>query len=369
MPINASHEFFAAEKKYHEAEGIPAKIAGLEEMLRTAPSHKGAEQLRSQLKQRLTKFRAQLDKTRQAAKGSRVSHLLVKREGAGQVALVSLTNAGKSSLICALTNAKPQVADYEFTTSRPEVGIMDFEGIQIQLIEIPAITKDFAYRGDGPTYFSVIRNTDLVVFLIDSTKDGLEQMEILENEFDKAQIKLNAEKPKVKIKKQGTGGIEFLGKRYFGFTTKDATKLLQEHGYHNAIVTAHEPINIEDFTDVLNESLVYMPLLVINTKGDIGRRGISVKTGKGLDDLKEKIFHSLNLIKSFTKSPGKSKDNPPVALDRGSCVKDLASVIHKDFVNRFRFARVWGKGAKHDGQKVGLEHPLEDNDVVEFHLK
>jgi uncharacterized protein len=369
MPINASHEYFQAEKKFHEAEGTPAKIAALEEMLSTAPSHKGAENLRAQIKQRLVKLRAQLDKTRLASKGSRVSHLLVKREGAGQVSLVSVANAGKSSILAALTNAKPQIAEYEFTTSRPEVGIMDFEGIQIQLIELPAITKDFAYRGDGPTYFSVVRNTDLVVFLIDSTKDGLAQMDLLEGEFEKAQIKLNAEKPKVRIKKQGDGGIEFLGKRYFDFSTKEATQLLQSHGYANAIVTAYEKITIEDLTDVLNESLCFMPLLVVNTKGDIGRRGVSTKTGEGLDELRENIFKALNLIKVYTKSPGKNKDHPPVALDKGSSVRDLATVIHKDFLNRFRFARIWGPSAKHDSQKVGLDHDLKDNDVVEFHLK
>ena len=368
MPINAKPEFFQSEKQYHLATTPKEKIAALEEMLKTAPSHKGAENLRAQIKQRLAKLRESLDKNRQASKG-RGKHLAVKKEGAAQVILASLTNAGKSSLITTLTNAKPTVADYEYTTMKPEMGIMDHEGIQIQLIEVPAITKDYAYRGDGPAYFSIMRGADLIIFLIDNTKDKEEQLEILHDEFEKAQIKLNAEKPKITIKKQGVGGIEFLGKRHFQFTIREATKMLQTHAYHNAVVSANEPVTLEDLADVINESLVYLPLLVVYTKADLAGEGVSVKTKQGLPELKKNIFDALSLIKVFTKSPGKSKDLPPVALYQGENVKKLAQVIHKDFYLKFRYARVWGDSMKHDGQKVGLEHELKDNDIVEFHLK
>ena len=368
MPINAKPEYFKAERKYHEASTPQEKIAALEELLKVAPSHKSAENLRAQIKQRLAKLRANLDKARQTSKG-RGKHLAIKKEGAAQVILASLTNAGKSSLITALTNAKPTVAEYEFTTAKPEVGIMDHEGIQIQLVEVPAIFKDYAYRGDGPSYFSIMRGADLIVFLIDNTKDTKEQLDLLHGEFEKAQIKLNADKPKITIKKQGTGGIEFLGKRHFQFTVREATKMLQTHAYHNAVISANETVTLEDLADVINESLVYLPLLIVYTKADLAGEGVSVKTKEGLDKLKKNIFDALGLIKVFTKSPGKKKDWPPVALYQGEKVKKLAQVIHKDFYKKFKYARVWGDSMKHDGQKVGLEHELKDNDIVEFHLR
>ncbi len=368
MPINAKPEYFRAEKKYHEASTIAEKIAGLEEMLKTAPSHKGAENLRAQIKQKLSKLRTQIEKTRQTSKG-RGKHLTIKKEGAAQVVLVSLTNAGKSSLVTVLTNAKPTIAEYKYTTVKPEFGIMDYKGVGIQIVEMPAIFEDFAYKGDGPAYFSAMRSADLIIFVIDNTQDEKEQLDLLYNEFEKAQIRLNAEKPKVIIKKQGQGGIEFLGKKYFNFPVRQATKMLQSHGYHNAIITAYEKVTIEDLADVLNEALVFLPLLIIHNKSDIKGKGISAKTGIGIEELKKQIFDALGLIKVFTKTPGKDKDWPPVALHKGDNIKKLAITIHKDFYNKFRYARVWGKGAKHDGQKVGLEYSLEDDDIVEFHLK
>ena len=368
MPINAKPEFFQAEKKYHEAETIPEKVRALEEMIKHAPSHKGGENLRAQLKQRLSKLRTTLEKNRQASKG-KGAHITVKREGAAQVVIVSVTNAGKSSLITALTNAKILVADYKYTTGKPEVGIMEFEGVQIQLVEIPAIFEDYAYKGDGPSFLSIARNADLIMFLIDTTQDEKAQLDLLSGEFEKAQIKLNAEKPKVTIKKQGLGGIEFLGKKYFDFAPKEAVKLLTSHGYHNATVTVYQKITLEDLADVLNEALVYRPMLVVYNKKDLSGKGVSSVTKEGLDELKADIFKALGLIKVITKTPGKEKKWPPVALNKGATVKDLASAIHKDFLNKFKFARIWRQDGKHNGQKVGLDYDLTDNDVVEFHIK
>tara|TARA_Y100000310_G_C20694913_1_gene824930 strand:+ start:2980 stop:4086 length:1107 start_codon:yes stop_codon:yes gene_type:complete len=368
MPINAKPEYFQAEKKYHLAETIPEKLAALEEMLKTSPSHKGGENLRAQIKQRIAKLRAQLDKNRQTSKGKGKS-FAVKQEGAAQVVLVSVTNAGKSSLLKALTNAKPEVADYAYTTTKTEVGIMDVDGIQIQLIEIPAIFKDFAYKGDGPSYFGVIRNADLIVHILDNTQDINEQRDIFLGELDKAQIRLDSKKPLITIKKQGTGGIEYMGKRYFEFTVTEANKVLQSHGYHNAMVTAHAPVTIEDLSDMLNESIIYKRILIVRNKADLKGEGFSAKTGKGLKNLKLQIQHAIGLIKVYTKTPGKEKEFPPVALHTGDTIKSLASEIHKDFLRRFRFARIWGESTKHQGQKVGLDHRLKDNDIVEFHLK
>jgi len=368
MPINAKPEYYKAEKKYYEAQSIPEKLRALEEMLKTAPSHKGAETLRAGIKQKLAKFRALLEKERQKGKSSG-PRLAVKKEGAAQVIVVSLTNAGKSSLLTKLTNAKPKIENYEYTTEKTEVGIMEYQGVQIQLVELPAMFKDYAYRGNGPAYFSMMRTSDLILFLIDLSKDVNEQLKVLHAEFEKAQIKLNQPRPPVEIKKTGVGGIEFSGKKFIKFDVKEARRLLRENNFHNALITVFGPITIEQFADALNESITYLPLLVVYNKSDIQGQGISCKTGEGLENLKKDIWDALGIIKVYTKQPGKEKEHPPVALKAGSEIKDLAENVHKDFLKKFKFARVWGTSVKHPGNRVGLEHTLHDEDVVELHLK
>lgn len=371
MPINARPEYFKAEGKYYQAETTSERIKALEEMLSTAPSHKGAEKLRAGIKQKLSKQRELLTKEKQK-KGSGKS-FAVKKEGAVQVVLVSVPNAGKSILLSKVTNAKPQIADYDFTTKTPEVGIMDYKGVQIQIVEIPAFYEDYAYRENGPAFMSVIRNADLVIVLLDSTKDPKTQKELIDAEFEKAQIKINSEHPPIKVKKSSTGGIGFVNRHNIKTSDKEMIKLLHENGMHNVIIDFYGKVTIEDLADAINESLVYKPCIYIHSKSDLSKikiiPSISSETGEGLKKLKEKIWKKLKLIKVYTKTPGKPKNFPPIALEKGSKVKDLTLYIHKDFLKKFRFARIWGKSAKFNGQTVGLEHKLKDEDVVELHLQ
>lgn len=368
MPINASHEYVDAEKKYHLAETPQDKLKALEHMLRTAPAHKGAEVLRSELKNRLARMKSRLEK-QQAIKG-KGSGITIKKEGSAQIAIISLTNAGKSMLLSKLTNAKPEIAEHEFTTTKIEMGIMDNGGVKIQTLEIPAVYKDFAHKGLGPSYFSVIRNVDLIVILLDLTKNVEEQKAIIENEFDKAQIRLNREAPPVIIRRAASGGIAFIGKAYLKADMEDAMRMFRENAIHNAEVEFYDYATIEDLTDALNESIEYKTALYVYNKSDLIPRkdGVSAKTGEGLDDLRKKIWQKLRLVKVFTKMPGKPKDWPPIALDVGSDIRDLAIFVHKDFVKRFKFARIWGKSARFAGQRIGLDHELADDDIVEFHL-
>jgi ribosome-interacting GTPase 1 len=369
MPINARPEYYSAQRKYLEAETPMEKLKALEEMIRTAPAHKGAEVLRAELKQRLSKLRANIERqNQQKGKGANIT---VKKEGSAQVALVSLTNAGKSLLLSKLTNAKPEVSEHEYTTKKIELGIMDCGGVRIQLIEIPSLHRDSAYKGLGPTHFSIIRNTDLIVIVLDLTKDTDEQRRTIEEEFEKAQIMLNREEPPIIIKRVASGGITFTGKEYLQADINDAMNLLREKGVHNAEIEIYDNATIEEFEEALNESITYKMAVYAYNKADLAKHkeGVSAKTGEGLDRLKEQIWQKLGLIKIFTKTPGKKKDWPPVALDSGSTIRDLAEFVHKDFIKKFKFARIWGKSARFPGQTQGLNHELMDDDVVELHLK
>jgi len=275
MPVNPTYEYELAEKKFFEAITISEKIKALEEMLSTCPSHKGAENLRSEIKQRISRYRKLLEKERHKKKGRTIG---VKKEGAAQVVLVGTTNSGKSTLLNRLTGSKVKVADYEFTTLMPEQGMMDYNGIKIQIVEIPAITENFLQREKGPLFMSIIRSADLIVIM----------------------YKNNAER-----------------------------KL------------------------ILNEL-----------------KNVDVKKIDNSENIKEDIWKSLGLVYVFTKAPGKEKKWPPVALDKNFSVGDLALRVHKDFIKKFDYAIVYGKSSKFKKrQRVGLNHVLENGDVVELHMK
>ena len=156
MTTNPGHKYINAQKAYLEAQTDTEKILRLEEMIRTAPKHKSSERLLAELKTRLKKFKEKVKKEKKQ-KGSGHS-LSVKKEGAAQVVLVGPPNSGKSTLLHALTGAHVKIADYPFTTKQPEMGIMDYDGVKIQLVEVPAITKDFEDSESGPTFLSIIKH-------------------------------------------------------------------------------------------------------------------------------------------------------------------------------------------------------------------
>ncbi|HZX12273.1 MAG TPA: GTPase [Candidatus Nanoarchaeia archaeon] len=308
MPINANYEYTEAEKKVAEAKTPQEKIRALENLLSASPSHKGAEKLRQEIKQKISKLRLKLEKE-QAKKGGRFS-VAIKKEGAAQVVLVGLPNAGKSWILRKFTNAKTKVAEYEFTTKMPELGVMDVGGVKIQMVELPAIFEGFADAEKGPSFFGIARAADLVVIIVDGTRECEADVRMIEAEFEKALIPLEKLK-----EKQGSG----------------------------------------------------RPCLVVVNK--------VMKSFKcsypvcGIDELKHAVWSMLGLMWVRTKMPRKKPDWPPVALRKGDSVRDLAAHVHKDFVERFRFARIWGKSVRHEGANVGLDHVLAEGDIVEVHVK
>ncbi|MEK6904071.1 MAG: GTPase [Nanoarchaeota archaeon] len=278
MPVNAGPEYGVAEQEYLKAATNEGKLKALQKMLSLAPKHKGTQVLVAHLKQKIAKTKSAMEKERTSKKGSG-SSIAVKREGAAQIVLVGTANSGKSTLLKKLTNANVEIAPYPFTTKKPEVGVLDYKGVKLQIIEIPAVVKNFQQTDLGPSLLAIIKNSDLVVLMFNKPEDKV----ILDKELS---------------------GIE-------------------------------------------------KPVLIYNSQEDIA----------------DEIWSRLNLIKVYTKQPGKKPDYPPVAMSKGSTIKDLAEKIHKDFLKKFRFARIWGKSVKFDGSRCGLDHVLADKDIVEFHAK
>jgi ribosome-interacting GTPase 1 len=207
----------------------------------------------------------------------------------------------------------------------PEVGIMDYKGVKMQVIEVPAITAGFFYREKGSQFFSIIRNADIVVIVTDTAN-----LDYLFEEFNNAEIKLNED-------------------------------VLDEDFMSLKAIIAINKQDLANFNDVYVGLCRYYNFDLVP---------ISALSGDGLEELKDRIWKNLGFIKVYTKEPGKkAKKDEPLCLKKGATIESMAAHIHKDFIRKFRFARVWGKSSKFGGQMCGLKHVLEDEDIVEVHLK
>lgn len=325
MPANLTPEYFEAEKLFKSAKSTEEKVSALEEMLATIPRHKGTEKLQADLKRRLSKLKTAQEKKPTSRVG--LMHR-VEKEGAGQVALVGPPNCGKSLLVRRLTHATPEVADYPFTTRAPLPGMMAFEGVQVQLVDLPPVHPDFPESW----LYQIIRNADAALLMVDlSDPDLLEDLETTLGELKNAKVEL-CEGP-----------------------TPDSPGWLRKKAL--LVGNKRETSGARENLAILKE--LYGPSFRILEA--------SAATGEGLEELRRAVFELLDLIRVYTKAPGKKPDlTAPYVLKRGSRLIDLAGMVHKDFVAQLKFARLWGHG-KFEGQMVTRDHLLADKDVIELH--
>jgi len=328
MPANLTPQYLEAEAKFKQAKSIPEKIKALEVMMAVIPKHKGTEKIRAQLKSRMAKLKEELQKRPTIARAEQAYN--IKREGAGQVVLLGLPNVGKSSLFVRLTNALSEVADYPFTTQKPIPGMMSFENLQIQLIDTPPIQLDHV----EPGFSNLIRNADGLLLIVDLSDDPVFQMEILQEELSQMKIKV-------------------VGKLY---------PLTPEEGW-----APKRGFLLGNKCDVRGAMDRYNTLKD-KYQGEFLILPISAKEEMNVDELKQEIYQLLEIIRVYTKVPGKPPDlTEPVILKKGSTIEDVALSIHKDFVAKLRYARIWGSG-KFDGQMVKRDYPVSEGDVIELHL-
>ncbi len=371
MPTNVTAEYAKAEREYQQASTAIEKLKTLEIMLREVPKHKGTEALRAEIKTKISKIKEKLIKEKESKKKG--YSLAVKKEGAAQIIFVGPPNTGKTSLLNSLTGAKYEVAEYPFTTTKPNLGTLDYHSVRLQLVDLPPMMEDAALK--QASYFAIVRNSDLVLLIV----DNLEQVPILLKEFSESHIILNKPKPSIKIKRMPTGGLEFIGEKFIKSNLDSVKKFLRDHNIANAVIEVFDKVRLDDFFEIIDERLAYLPALVVLNKQ---KEEKVIKKGKfevvfldglnktKLDLLKDKLWEKLGIIKIYTKEPGKKPSlKDPITLDKNSTIKEMAGFVHKDFIKKFNYAKIWGKSAKHNGQVVGMEHQLKDDDVVEIHLK
>lgn len=327
MPANLPPQFYQLEKEFREKKSIEEKIEVLKQMYAIMPKHKGTDKLQAEIKAKISKLKEELEYQRKN-KGKR-SSFYIEREGAGQITLVGPTNSGKSSLFISLSNAFSDVAPYPFTTKIPVVGMVPFEDIKFQLIDLPPLTLDTDF-----TIIDIIRNCDLILIVLSFDLD-------IENEFNK--IKSILTEKGINLLKEGLSDESLFGplnKRGLVFINK--SDLIHENERESIIKNLKFNIPILYGSSLLNENLT----LLLN-----------------------KIFEGLNIIRVYTKEPGKPPDmKDPLILKKGANVVDAAYKLHKEIAKNLKYARLWGS-SKFEGQRVTRDYILQDKDIIEFHTK
>jgi uncharacterized protein len=330
MAANLTPQYLEAEAEYKKAQSAEDRLACLKKMWALLPKHKASEKLQAELKTKISETKDEVETERKHPKKVGVSYKIPK-QGAGQYVLVGGPNTGKSRLLSRLTRAAPEVAPYPFTTREPLPGMMEWEDARVQLIDLPPITGDFM---EGYVS-SIVRSADAALLVIDLEDDD------------------------------GPFAAE---------------AVLERLGLTKTMLVGEKPTVIEDLT------VEYIRTLVVANKSDVpgaderldivrdlfGQRfqiqTVAAEPGTGLEELRTAIYRFLNVIRVYTKQPGKPPDlTSPFTCPIGSTLVEMASLVHRDFAEGLKSARIWGTGV-FDGQTVKRDHVLHDKDVVELHL-
>lgn len=391
MPTNLRAE---AKHKWAEvsaAKNPRQKLQLLQEFLSLVPKHKGTAKLCVQVKKQMATLRREIEEKKRRRAGKGGPKFFIEKEGAAQVALIGLTNAGKSSLLAATTNAKVKVSPNAYTTKEPVPGMLAYEDIQFQIVEAPALMKGSANgRAWGPQTLALARNADCLILMVDLTHDSVGQVSLILNEMEKARILVSKPKARVEVERKFVGAglrIILIG-RLVDCTFRDLEELLKSYRIMDAVVKIYGEATLDEVEDAIFESTVYKPAVIVANKMDLEGSEtnlkllqthvnsqlpiitVSCKTRQGLDRLGEALFKVLNVIRVYTKEPCEREfSERPFILKKGATVYDLARSIHSDFSEKFSFAKVWSKRLVFSPQKVGFTFVLEDGDVAEIHMK
>ncbi len=391
MPANLPHD---ARKKWAEVEATRnprERIKRMEEFLSLVPKHKGTAKTCAQVKKQMSALRKEIEEKKKKKAGKSGPKVFLEKEGAAQIVLMSLTKSGKSSLLRSVTNSKVEVSPNPYTTREPVPGIMEYEDLQFQIIEAPALMPGAADgRAWGLQTLGMARNADGLIIVIDLSQEPIKQLTCITDEMNKARISTSKQKSKVDIERKYMGAglrIVVLG-RLVDCTFKEVEKLLRGYNVSDAFVKIYGEATLSDIEEAVFESMVFKPTIIIANKIDLeGAEGnfrllkayvgdklpviaVSAVTKEGLDKLGVTLFRTLEIIRVYTKEPNERQySKKPFILKKGATIYDLAKAIHSDFKENFNFAKVWSKRLVFSPQRVGPTFHLEDGDVVEIHLK
>ncbi len=389
MPANLPAEAKAKLAKYSEARTVEEKIRALEEFISSVPKHKGTENIMLWARRRLAELREELELRKRKRVGGGGLQFFVEKAGVAQVVILGPPNVGKSSILAKLTNAKPEISPYPYTTKTPVPGMLVYEDVQIQLVDTPPLNLVDIDSSLNNRVLGLARNADAIILVFSVDCGELEEvvkrsLGLLEDRG----IVVTRLKGVVRIKKsRGVEGVKVVGSgRLLGFTEDELAKLLASYRIFNAIVEVEGDVTLDDVESAIITSKVYKPTIVLVNKIDLAEEPgelvekvsqlvpadvpvipVSAEKSLGLKVLGDILFKKLDLIRVYTKSPNKEPDPNPLVVKRGTTVIEVAEMVHVRLAKGFKYAKIWGRSVKYPGQRVGAEHILEDGDVVEIH--
>ena len=329
MAANLTPQYLEAESEYKKAKTPQERLDCLKRMFSLLPKHKASEKLQADLKTKMSDLRDEIEREKSTPKKSAVSHR-IPRQGAVQYIILGAPNAGKSRLLTRLTRATPEVAAYPFTTREPHAGMMAWEDVRVQLIDTPPITSDYL-EGYLP---GMVSAADAALLLVDLADDDVAfAVQAVIDRLAQAKAKLEGEEQESESAGASTTKTLLVGNKIDAEGASARLEIVRE------LFDQRYPVHV-----------------------------ISAESGNGLEELRTAIYRFLKVIRVYSKQPGKPPDlESPFTCSEGSTVWDMASLVHRDFVEGLKFARIWGAGV-FDGQTVKRDHVLHDKDIVELHL-
>ena len=367
--------------KSHES-AYDRKVKDLEEELSTTKYNKKTQGHIGLVKAKLAKLKEEYQK--KASSKGKQEGFSVRRTGDATVIMVGFPSVGKSTLLNAITNANSPVGAYAFTTLTCIPGLLEFNHSKIQVLDVPGIVEGAATgRGRGKEVLACAQSADLVIILLDVFNP--QHFEVVKKEIYETGLRINQKPPQIKISKKLRGGIDLgLTVKLTKIDENTIKNILKEFRLENSSIVIREDITDDQLIDAIEGSKKYIPGITVLNKIDMVDEKeleriksivkpdicVSAENKINTEQLKELIFRKLEFMRVYCKEVGKKADmGVPLIMRKGNTLKDVCTKLHKDFVSKFRFARVWGKSSRFPGMPVRkLEHVVEDKDIVEIHL-
>ncbi|MFP4116466.1 MAG: OBG GTPase family GTP-binding protein [Candidatus Aenigmatarchaeota archaeon] len=354
-------------------------IEKTKEKLRDTPVNKSTETERGRLKAKIARLKEEKEQKQKESQASGQGYA-VKQRGDATVSLVGPPSVGKSTLLNKLTNADSEVAGYEFTTLEVIPGMMEYKGANIQILDVPGLISGAAEdKGGGKQVLSVVRSSDMVVLVADS--ENINRIKDMREELYGSGIRLNEKPPNMDVFERGEGGIEISTTEDVDLEEETMKEVLKDHGFVNCKVVVREDLSLDEFIDGLMNNRVYMPGIVCLNKTDeidderLAKMKeerqdwvfVSAEESENLGEFKKRLWEGLGMMRIYMKKRGKEPDREePLIVKRKSTVEDIMESLDKKFSKDLKYAKIWGGSAKFPGQKVGEDHRLRDEDVVEL---